>query len=114
MRGSAFVKPCEIEVRLWYDKLLRVSKLFDEWANVQISWLSLLPLFSTEDIRDQMPKETALFDEVDRNLCNNIKVCMSRAYKIMYLKLRQDETSVFFFFFSDDHRETDYNGNSGQ
>lgn len=74
MRGSAFVKPCETEVRMWYDKLLRVNKLFEEWTNVQSCWLALLPLFSTEDIMIQMPNETSLFEEVDRIFCNNIKV----------------------------------------
>lgn len=74
MRGSAFVKPCELEVREWYDKLLRVNKLFEEWINVQTCWLSLLPLFSTPDIVDQMPNEAKLFEEVDHIFCFNIEV----------------------------------------
>lgn len=34
MRGSAFVKPIENEVKLFYDLLLRMQKTIDEWTKV--------------------------------------------------------------------------------
>lgn len=74
MRGSAFVKPCELEVREWYDKLLRVNKTFDEWLQVQHSWLYLLPIFSSKDIVQQMPDEGKLFEKVDEVFRKYIQV----------------------------------------
>lgn len=74
MRGSAFVKPCESEVRNWYDKLIRVNKTFEEWVIVQYNWLYLLPIFSSPDIVVQMPEEGKLFEQVDEIFCKYIKV----------------------------------------
>lgn len=74
MRGSAFVKPCEDEVRAWYDKLIRVNRTFDEWLKVQRNWLYLLPILSSDDIRIQMPDEGSLFDKVNRIYCKYIGV----------------------------------------
>lgn len=82
MRGSAFVKPCETEVREWYDKLMCVNKLFDEWMHVQTIWLALLPLFTTPSIIVQMPDEAVLFDEVDSIVRYNIQLAM-RKPKVM-------------------------------
>lgn len=74
MCGSAFVKPCEDEVRSWYDKLIRVSRTFDEWLKLQTNWLYLLPILSSDDIRVQMPDEGHLFDTVNGIYCKYIDV----------------------------------------
>ncbi|XP_063228083.1 LOW QUALITY PROTEIN: dynein axonemal heavy chain 7-like [Bacillus rossius redtenbacheri] len=65
MRGSAFVKPFEAEIKEWYEKLVSISETIEEWAKVQAQWLYLLPVFSSEDIVAQMPSEATLFQEVD-------------------------------------------------
>lgn len=74
MRGSAFVKPCEQEVRDWYDKLVRVQKCIEEWGKVQSNWLYLLPIFSSKDIVAQMPEEGRLFAQVDQTFRRNMAV----------------------------------------
>lgn len=74
MRGSTFVKPCEVEVRNWYEKLLRVSHIFDEWLKVQINWLYLLPILSSEDISSEMPNEKQLFTQLNDIYCKYIDV----------------------------------------
>lgn len=76
MRGSAFVKPCKSEVRTWYDKLLRVNRVFDEWIKVQTNWLYLLPILSSEDILNQMPAEGQLFAQVNEIYCKYINVSL--------------------------------------
>lgn len=65
MRGSAFVKPFETEVKAWYEKLNRINSSIDEWGKVQSQWLYLLPIFSSKDIIAQMPEEGIMFQEVD-------------------------------------------------
>ncbi|XP_058067045.1 dynein axonemal heavy chain 12 [Anopheles bellator] len=65
MRGSAFVKPCEKEVKEWYQTLTRVNRTIEQWGKVQGSWLYLLPIFSSKDIVAQMPNEGRMFQQVD-------------------------------------------------
>ncbi|XP_026763473.2 dynein axonemal heavy chain 12 [Galleria mellonella] len=65
MRGSAFVKPFEAQVRAWYDKIMRINSTIDEWGKVQSQWLYLLPIFSSKDIVAQMPEEGVMFMEVN-------------------------------------------------
>lgn len=65
MRGSAFVKPCEEDVKEWYKKLLRVQATIEKWGKVQQTWLSLLPFFLSDEIVAQMPEEGMLFHDID-------------------------------------------------
>ncbi|CAD1470597.1 unnamed protein product [Heterotrigona itama] len=66
MRGSAFVKLIEEEVKNFYVLLHRIQSTIDEWAKVQIQWMYLLPIFSSKDIVAQLPDEEVLFVQVDR------------------------------------------------
>lgn len=65
MKGSAYAKPCQAEVDLWYHKIDQVNRTFQAWANVQTNWLYLLPIFSSKDIVAQMPEEGKLFTRID-------------------------------------------------
>lgn len=37
----------------------------EKWAEMQIKWLHLMPIFSSQDIVDQMPEEGILFNVID-------------------------------------------------
>ncbi|XP_076243987.1 dynein heavy chain at 62B [Calliopsis andreniformis] len=66
MRGSAFVKLIEEDVKNFYALLLRMQSTIDEWTKVQMQWMYLLPIFSSKDIVAQLPEEEVLFSQVDR------------------------------------------------
>lgn len=46
--------------------MLRIQSTIDSWLVMQANWLYLEPIFSSEDIMQQMPEEGRLFLAVDK------------------------------------------------
>ncbi|CAF0814718.1 unnamed protein product [Didymodactylos carnosus] len=64
-KASRFIKPFSKEVDKWERDISHVLEVTDLWLAVQRQWLYLENIFYGEDIRRQLAKETALFDEVN-------------------------------------------------
>ncbi|KAK9508782.1 hypothetical protein O3M35_006257 [Rhynocoris fuscipes] len=65
MRGSPYVKAFEAEMIQWEEKLVSMQDILDAWFQVQITWMYLEAIFSSEDIMKQMPEEGKAFRKVD-------------------------------------------------
>lgn len=89
MRGSAFVKPSEVEVKAWFDKLIRVQSTIEQWGKVQVTWLYLLPIFTSKDIVAQMPEEGRLFAQVD-TIYKRYMMAVVRAPNVMETAAQPD------------------------
>jgi dynein heavy chain len=54
MTGSPYIKPNKLAADTWEKMLVYVQDLLDEWLLVQRDWMSLSPVFSSEDIMRQV------------------------------------------------------------
>ena len=46
-----------------------MKAILDSWLTVQAAWLYLEPIFGSADIRNQIPVEGKMFEEVDGHWC---------------------------------------------
>jgi len=65
----------------YMDKITALSTMFTEleqtikrWVKVQSLWTSLEPVFSSEDIRKQLPAEAAKFKNLDKDFTKNMNL----------------------------------------
>ncbi|GCB80233.1 hypothetical protein scyTo_0017113 [Scyliorhinus torazame] len=67
MKGSPFIAPFAKEMSAWESKLWLMHNILESWLRVQMVWLYLEPIFSSEDIHNQIPMQGKMFEVVDSN-----------------------------------------------
>nr|XP_039250408.1 dynein heavy chain 2, axonemal-like [Styela clava] len=77
MKASRYVKAFEKTVDMWERTLSLIMECVEMILTVQRQWMYLENIFLGEDIRKQLPRESAEFDEVNVNW----KVIMTRLHK---------------------------------
>uniref|UniRef100_A0A8C3P4G2 Dynein axonemal heavy chain 2 n=1 Tax=Chrysemys picta bellii TaxID=8478 RepID=A0A8C3P4G2_CHRPI len=65
MKASRFVKPFEKEVDRWERCLSLILEVIEMVLTVQRQWMYLENIFLGEDIRKQLPQESASFDQIN-------------------------------------------------
>lgn len=78
MRGSPYITEIEKDVKKWEKKLMDTSKILEEWLACQKTWIYLEPIFGSEDIMRQMPKEGSKFRKVDEIWRSIIKAAVGQ------------------------------------
>lgn len=66
MKRSPFIVALGSKADDWENRLLLIQNIIDAWTNVQVTWMYLEPIFSSEDIMRQMPLEGRNFKAVDK------------------------------------------------
>ncbi|VUZ53066.1 unnamed protein product, partial [Hymenolepis diminuta] len=65
MKTSRFVKSFEREVDKWEQTLSRITETVEMLLTVQRHWLYMETIFMGDDIRQQLPTESKMFDDLD-------------------------------------------------
>jgi dynein heavy chain len=65
MMTSPFAKPFHDRFIAWNARLSRMQLIFEEWLTCQVKWMYLAPVYGSEEIAKQMPKERKDFSVAD-------------------------------------------------
>ena len=87
MAASRYAKALSGRINDWVACLTEIQAVLDVWLKVQSTWLYLEPIFSSEDIMQQMPVEGRRFKTVDETW--RALVCGAVAGPKALLALRQ-------------------------
>eukprot|EP00798_Chlamydomonas_sp_ICE-L_P022533 gene22533-29660_t len=109
MTFSPFKKPFEERILKWEQQLNLVSEILEQWIAVQRQWMYLEPIFSSQDIMQQLPLEGKRFATV----CNSQKLLdqFIEANKLLesvqkglsdYLETKRLAFARFFFLSNDE------------
>ncbi|XP_054472107.1 dynein axonemal heavy chain 1 [Anoplopoma fimbria] len=66
MSFSPFKKTFEGRINTWESKLRMTQDVLEEWLTCQRSWLYLEPIFSSDDINQQLPVEGKRYQHMDQ------------------------------------------------
>ncbi|KAJ9453409.1 Dynein-1-beta heavy chain [Diplonema papillatum] len=75
--ASRWAQGIRSDIEEWEEKLRITAETLDEWINLQKTWMYLEFIFSSEDIKKQLPEESRLFAKTDQDFC----ALMQRAHE---------------------------------
>jgi len=64
--SSPNIKFLESDINSMKNSMIRNQDVIDLWIKVQKSWQYLQPIFASDDIQKQMPKEYSKFENIDK------------------------------------------------
>lgn len=71
--ASRYVKKLRPKAEGVKNTLLSLSDILDRWLECQKKWMYLENIFTAQDIKKQLEKEAAMFDQCDKTLRNLLK-----------------------------------------
>ncbi|XP_056267415.1 dynein axonemal heavy chain 1 [Pseudoliparis swirei] len=129
MSFSPFKKTFEDRINTWESKLRMTQDVLEEWLTCQRSWLYLEPIFSSDDINQQLPLEAERYQHMyqtwrgimqsasnnrnvielcqDANLLVKLKKCNMRLEQVQkglseYLEKKRGSFPRFYFLSDDE------------
>ncbi|KAG5483353.1 hypothetical protein LSCM1_04900 [Leishmania martiniquensis] len=72
---SKYLAPVQKEMAEWESKLSLIHSVLGEWVSVQKTWMYLEFIFTSDDIKRQLPDESLLFSSADRFFGSLMKRC---------------------------------------
>lgn len=78
--ASKFLSSVQGEVEEWEKKLSTIRAVIMEWVSVQKAWMYLEFIFSSDDIKRQLPDESLLFSSADRFFSTLMKRCAADSH----------------------------------
>ncbi len=99
--ANKYIKPFRVRAEKFAQKLTRVNETLERWLKVQVMWRSLEAVFTAGDIMRALPKDTRVFQKVDKEWCSrlmekaketkNVTACCEDEYVVAVLKdMRRD------------------------
>lgn len=73
--SSKYVTPVQPQLTEWEQKLNLIHSVLDEWVGVQKTWMYLEFIFTSDDIKRQLPDESLLFSSADRFFGSLMRRC---------------------------------------
>ena len=85
--ASRYLKKLRPKAEGIKNTLLQISDILDKWVECQKKWMYLENIFTAQDIKKQLEKEAAMFDQCDKTLRNLLKRVQTQpnAYRIVKL-----------------------------
>eukprot|EP00471_Norrisiella_sphaerica_P006901 CAMPEP_0184484204 /NCGR_PEP_ID=MMETSP0113_2-20130426/5915_1 /TAXON_ID=91329 /ORGANISM="Norrisiella sphaerica, Strain BC52" /LENGTH=4710 /DNA_ID=CAMNT_0026865073 /DNA_START=240 /DNA_END=14372 /DNA_ORIENTATION=+ len=99
--ANKHIKPFRDRAEKFAQKLTRVNETLERWLKVQVMWRSLEAVFTAGDIMRALPKDTRVFQKVDKEWCSrlmekaketkNVAQCCEDEYVVSILKEMRTE-----------------------
>lgn len=74
LQSKKFMTPFMDQILLLNGMFNNLENTIKKWTKVQSLWTALEPVFSSEDIRKQLPQEASKFKNLDKDFVKNMNM----------------------------------------